>query len=510
MKNQKNLKIMYDQTQFMPIYLFDSGGIYMSDLSYKKMEKISGYAPDPWIVYTQLKPKSFWLGAYDKDALKKEAEIGFKNFKNKEFVKKFETFQNTAYDLTLDIKNIYFKDFFKKEKEAMRTKPYDVIAFLEKIYKVNSEIMGYFLLTQPQRFDIFEKKFNKFILTNNLELVAQNGRYLTYASKLRKTILNFVNEIQKSKLTFQEFSEKNPEKYHNAITMINKLGFLNWGFLGGDLINKDNIAREVNRLLKDKSGFQKEKEQIDKMEKNIEKRDRILLKNKKEEYRIADIMGHSAVIRFDLQTLVLCTLNYVKQFLDQIPAVCNIERHILDAYEFPEIIALIKTGKKVDDELIRKRQNGYLKIFTKNAIKVRVADMAHKEIKDFLEFRKKEIETTLSLKGIVASWPNKEEYIFRGRAFVLTTAFGSEEKVKELKEREILVVTQTHPQIVFAMEKALVIVADEGGVTSHAAIVSRELNKPCITGTKLGTKIFKTGDVIEINLKDGTIKKISL
>ncbi len=56
------------------------------------------------------------------------------------------------------------------------------------------------------------------------------------------------------------------------------------------------------------------------MEKNIEKRDRILLKNKKEEYRIADIMGHSAVIRFDLQTLVLCTLNYVKQFLDQIPA----------------------------------------------------------------------------------------------------------------------------------------------------------------------------------------------
>ena len=59
-----------------------------------------------------------------------------------------------------------------------------------------------------------------------------------------------------------------------------------------------------------------------------------------------------------------------------------------------------------------------------------------------------------------------------------------------------------------ACRKAAAIVTDEGGITSHAAIVSRELGIPCIVGTQYATKILKDGDLVEVDANKGTVKKI--
>jgi pyruvate,water dikinase len=58
------------------------------------------------------------------------------------------------------------------------------------------------------------------------------------------------------------------------------------------------------------------------------------------------------------------------------------------------------------------------------------------------------------------------------------------------------------------MHKAKAIITNEGGMACHAAIVAREMNKPCITGTKVATYSFKNGDEVEIDLKKGVVKKI--
>ena len=52
------------------------------------------------------------------------------------------------------------------------------------------------------------------------------------------------------------------------------------------------------------------------------------------------------------------------------------------------------------------------------------------------------------------------------------------------------------------------ITADEGGVTSHAAILSREMNKPCIIGTQVATKVLKDGDKVEVDAIKGDVRKI--
>jgi len=80
--------------------------------------------------------------------------------------------------------------------------------------------------------------------------------------------------------------------------------------------------------------------------------------------------------------------------------------------------------------------------------------------------------------------------------------------MSEFKKGEILVTTMTSPELVPAMHKAAGIVTDEGGVTCHAAIVSREFNIPCIVGTGNATKVFKDGDFIEVNTEFATAKII--
>jgi len=66
----------------------------------------------------------------------------------------------------------------------------------------------------------------------------------------------------------------------------------------------------------------------------------------------------------------------------------------------------------------------------------------------------------------------------------------------------------TSPEFLPAMKKAKAIITDEGGVTCHAAIVSRELNIPCVIGTKVATKSLKDGDLVEVDTHQGIIRKI--
>ncbi len=87
----------------------------------------------------------------------------------------------------------------------------------------------------------------------------------------------------------------------------------------------------------------------------------------------------------------------------------------------------------------------------------------------------------------------------------------SKDQSKEIftmKQGQILVTGMTRPHLMHAIKKASAIVTDEGGVTCHAAIVARELKKPCVIGTKHATKVFKDGDKVEVNAHQGIVKKL--
>ncbi|UCF45099.1 MAG: phosphoenolpyruvate synthase [Candidatus Bathyarchaeota archaeon] len=107
-------------------------------------------------------------------------------------------------------------------------------------------------------------------------------------------------------------------------------------------------------------------------------------------------------------------------------------------------------------------------------------------------------ELKVAVKGIAAG---KRGYGLGVAKVVLTP----EEAAEKMKKGDILVTDMTNPDFVPFMKIASAIVTDKGGITSHAAIVSRELSIPCVVGTETATQVLKTGQEYTVDSRNGII-----
>lgn len=161
------------------------------------------------------------------------------------------------------------------------------------------------------------------------------------------------------------------------------------------------------------------------------------------------------------------------------------------------MFSYFKTGN-VDWKMLQDRyDNGCVTVYHSEGPRLLTRD-EEKQInmpnffQDFSEIT--EIKGAIAYKGKVT-----------GKARVLRNI----DEIETFQEGEILIANQTTPEFVAAMKKALAVVTDQGGITCHAAIVSRELKKPCVIGTKHATEVFHDGEMIEVDAETGVIRKIS-
>lgn len=119
----------------------------------------------------------------------------------------------------------------------------------------------------------------------------------------------------------------------------------------------------------------------------------------------------------------------------------------------------------------------------------------YKEIIDKVEQGKASEE----IKGLVAQ---------KGKARGKVKIVQSYHDIKNVKEGNILVANTTHPNYASGMKKAIAFVTNEGGIVSHAAILAREMEKPCIVGTRNATKALNDGDRVEVDANKGVVKII--
>jgi len=101
------------------------------------------------------------------------------------------------------------------------------------------------------------------------------------------------------------------------------------------------------------------------------------------------------------------------------------------------------------------------------------------------------------IKGMVAS---------RGLVTGVVRICESVSDIAKVQQGEILVASMTRPEYLSAMQRASGFITNEGGLTCHAAIISRELKKPCIIGTKIATKTLKDGDLVEMDANTGIVR----
>lgn len=115
----------------------------------------------------------------------------------------------------------------------------------------------------------------------------------------------------------------------------------------------------------------------------------------------------------------------------------------------------------------------------------------------------KEEKVDFSGQKIIVTGDPASPGIASGPAKVIFSA----KEIDKVKPGDILVTSQTNPDYVPAMKRAVAIVTERGGRTSHAAIVSRELGLPAVVGAPNATKLIKSGDVITVNGAKGEVYK---
>ncbi|MDD5022767.1 MAG: PEP-utilizing enzyme [Candidatus ainarchaeum sp.] len=185
--------------------------------------------------------------------------------------------------------------------------------------------------------------------------------------------------------------------------------------------------------------------------------------------------------------------HYIKLFLIEFGRRYSLSFKELCYYTGPEIIELINNKKKID---AKKRFSGFAWYFhERGKIDYYEGEDADILLKPYLETKINNNQNLI--KGLPVS---------RGNVIGTIRILYTPKDLDIMQEGEILVAPMTSPDFIVAMRKAIGIITDEGGITCHAAIVSRELGIPCIVGTKIATKLLKNGDRVELDTEKGIIR----
>ena len=170
-----------------------------------------------------------------------------------------------------------------------------------------------------------------------------------------------------------------------------------------------------------------------------------------------------------------------------------------------EILDIINNGKMDSEiaELLEDRKKGFAMIWINGAISTVFGDESVDIQNEIAKVYKTTDDTYIDVEDVIAG-----DIANKGKASGIARILTSYEDIYKVQKGDIIVATMTTPDYIFAMEKAAAFITDEGGITCHAAILSREFNVPCIVGTIDATDKIKDGDLIEVDAYNGKIYKI--
>lgn len=281
-----------------------------------------------------------------------------------------------------------------------------------------------------------------------------------------------------------EFDKKNPYKVQWAFS----------DYMGTPKI--EDIPHKVKELIKEKGGIDKIREEREKLEKEISEN-----KEKTSKFKAKLSSDLKMLFEFTQETIKLRDLRK-RDFFNCLVLLSNSVRELLKRKKINENLFNYVISSDLKKELylkenygkiLEKRKEGNLYYFDEKYFQELNVDYEKikKEIFDFIDRGiGEEIKGTIAQRGFV-----------QGKARIIL----NQSQFKEFKEGDVLITSMTRPEFVPLMKKAKAIITDEGGLTCHATIISRELKKPCIVGTKNASRLIKNDDLIQIDANNGTI-----
>ena len=264
--------------------------------------------------------------------------------------------------------------------------------------------------------------------------------------------------------------------------------------------------RFIDNELKDIDYFKKRLKEIEDPKKELERIKIDIEKKKKRFYGLLDYLDPSEEDK--KLFLYLNKVHQLRQTRDKSrrTAYGNIKPI------FDQIVKFLKTDYKTLFDLTHQE---ILDLLEKNKT-LGAPDFIHMHKHGELEILRGDVTHKLKEEGIISSEVEKVDEFkgtiackgkVRGKVKVINLNRW-EKDVAEVEKGDILVAFSTKPDYIVAMERASAFITDEGGITCHAAIIAREMNKPCLVGTSIATQILKDGDLVEVDAEKGIVRKI--
>ncbi|MFH1053985.1 MAG: PEP-utilizing enzyme [Candidatus Woesearchaeota archaeon] len=443
----------------------------------------------------------------------------FITFKNKfkcswpdavDFIKDKKTIIILNYQDLRDSGENVFKKYLLKEKE--RKQEYDfwiktteriseMLKQAETVKEMSDEEINEFLIES-------DKVYEDFWIYGFLPELSTWGGEQLIAKELKKEGINEVDEILEALSTPEELSFFQKEelelmrlkisKYKDKIKEHQKKYFWIRNSYGRVLnLPLDHFEKELCKV-SEKEALEKIKS-IQNYIKQVRKKKQDVISKYNVPKEIQDIcqtLSFCIGWQYTRKKFIFIYTHIFTEITKELGKRNNIPFSDLEMYARKDILNL---AKGVKAENIEKRKKAFLSYYHEDSNKLTYmfGEEAEKFIKPYIEVEVdeniKEVKGTGASKGIV-----------KGKVCILLTP----DNMDKMDKGDVLVAPMTSPDYVVAMRKACAVVTDEGGMTAHAAIVSRELGIPCIVGTRIATKLLKDGDIVEVDADNGIVRKV--
>lgn len=367
--------------------------------------------------------------------------------------------------------------------EEFPEKWYDVEIFLHVIAKNNNPLAS-----------IFTKHGLNVLIINDL-LYSESGKDFRSWDRDRKrvaknlktiaTLIKKQNEYLEKAEEFIDGFRKSKEIEAYELEKIKKIFRSLWCIFLTDLGKP--FAFEVENRLSNKKLKSNQKEEI---------RDYLSNLKPKLSIKVKKILDTEDVKFLELVRKCIFVDNYAANIYSKIDSIVlsrlrkkfKISSEDLAKYSFAELERLAEVGIKLKAKDIEERRNFRIMAQINGDIATFYGKRNFEKIKSVLRNNIK--ANTNNFSGIVAS---------RGIAKGLVKIIKTIKDMDKVKKGDILVASTTRPELMPALRRCAAIVTDTGGITSHAAIISRELKIPCIVGTDIATQVLRDGDLVEVD-----------
>lgn len=354
----------------------------------------------------------------------------------------------------------------------------------------------------PNAVDMFQNDYTIFLkqlLRKKINENQINQSLINLTTSNKKSILQ---EEHESFLKLVDIAQTNREKLSIAINKhLRKYFYLKYLWLGKDgVYDYDYYLNEISKFIKSKERANELLKKKKTYGGALKERKKIIKQAKlnKKEIDLFDIYADFAVTkayRRDAQIYWSYKMGFL---LSELGKRLNLPKKLIYFLLPIEIEGLLNnkiSTKKIIKELVeRSKLMVYCTAKGEERVIVGASALAIDKI-----FKKEEKSDTKELIGQTACMGK-----VKGKVRII----NSPSDMLKMKKGDILVSIATNPDIVASMKKAAAIITEQGGVTCHAAIVSRELGIPCIIGTKIATKVLKDGDLVEVDADRGVVKII--